>query len=257
MYKKRCGVFVVSLGLSMFAVCASAQTQEVKEKPRMYTYVAFWTIPRAQWADFAKQSASEEKVMEKAVSDGGIVGYGSDQNLIHQPDGPTHDTWFSALSEGALLNLLDQFYKSGMATSSVDIASTKHWDAMYVSRYYNWHPGSWRGAYTAVAMFTLKPDAPNDAVDTLSKNLFVPMFEKLLADGVIHEYEIDSEAIHTETPGRFWIEYIAASADGLDKVSAAVRDSGKASPLTGPTFSSMVDFKDHRDYLSKSDATYK
>jgi hypothetical protein len=257
MSKKLCGALLVALSMAMFAVCGWAQTQEVKEKPRMYSYVAFWTVPRAQWADFAKQNASEEKVMEKALADGGIVAYGSDQNLIHQADGPTHDTWFSAMSEGALLNLLDQFYKSGMTTSAVDIAATKHWDSMFVSRYYNWHPGSWKGVYSAAAMYTLKPDAPNDAVDTLSKNLFVPLFEKLLADGVIHEYEVDTEAIHTEAPGTFWIDYIAANADALDKVSAAVRDAGKASPLVGPAFGSMVDFKEHRDYLSKTDATYK
>jgi hypothetical protein len=257
MSKKLCGAFVVALSMAISSVCGWAQTQEVKEKPRMYTYVAFWTIPRAQWADFVKQNASEEKMMEKSVADGGIVGYGSDQNLIHQPDGATHDTWFSAMSEGALLNLLDQFYKSGMTTSSVDIAATKHWDGMYVSRFYNWHPGSWKGAYTEVSMYKLKADAPDDAVAILSKNLLVPVMEKLLADGTIHEYEIDTEAIHTEAPGTIWIDYIAANADGLDKVGAAIREAQKENPLRGPTFSSMVDFSQHRDYLSRTDATYK
>jgi hypothetical protein len=50
--------------------------------------------------------------------------------------------------------------------------------------------------------------------------MLVPLLEKQLADGTIHEYEIDTEAIHTEPPGTFWIFYLTANAEGLDKVSA-------------------------------------
>jgi len=257
MIRKLCGIFTLTCALAMSVICAPAQMQEVKEKPRMYSYVAFWTLPRAQWAEEAKQNASEEKMMEKALAGGSIVGYGSDQNLIHQPDGATHDTWFSSMSMAGLLNQLDQFYKTGMTTTPVDLSATKHWDGMYVSRFYNWHSGSWKDVYSHVSVYQLKADAPNDAVDTLSKSLFVPVMEKMLADGTIHEYEIDTEAVHTQAPGAIWVSYIAANAEGLDKVNAAIRDAQKASPLGGPAFQSMVDFAPHRDYLSKTNATYK
>jgi hypothetical protein len=257
MNRKLCGVFAAVCALVACAPFASAQMQEVKEKPRMYTYAAFWAIPRAQWADFAKQNASEQKMMDKAIADGGIVGFGDDQNLIHQPDAPTHDTWFSAMSMAGLLNLLDQFYKTGMTITPVQINATKHFDQIFVSRFYNWHPGSWKGVYSETAMYKLKPDAPNDAVDLLSRNMLVPLMEKLLADGTIHEYEIDTEAIHTDAPGTFWISYIAANAEGLDKANAAIREAQKASPLGGSAFGSMVDYTQHRDYLSQTDATYK
>jgi len=236
---------------------ARAQTSEVKEKPPMYTYVGFWNLPRTQWADMEKQTAGNQKNMEKAVADGTLVGYGSDMNLVHQPDGFTHDTWWSSMSMAGLLAVLDQAYKSGSATSTVFASATKHEDGIFVSRYYNWHAGSWKDLYTRVGYYKLKPDAPNDAVETLSKNLFVPLLEKLLAEGAIHEYEIDTEAIHTEAPGAFWVDVIAANGEGLDKFSAAVRDATKASPLAGPALGSMVDFTAHRDYLSRTNATYK
>lgn len=257
MNKKLCGVFVVLWALAMCAICAGAQTQEVKEKPRMYTYVAFWTLPRTQWAEFAKQAASEEKMMDKAMADGNVIGYGADQNLIHSVDGPTHDTWFSSMSMAGILNFLDQVYKAGVPTSPVDVAATRHWDAMFVTRYYNWHAGSWRGAYSYTSMYTLKADAPDNAVDLLSKNLVAPLMEKMLTDGTIHEYEIDTEAIHTQAPGTFWVTYIAANSEGPDKVNTAIRDALKANPLGGPAFGSMVDFAQHRDYLVRTDATYK
>ncbi len=256
MNKKLWGVLA---GLCTLApvICASAQMQEVKDKPRMYTYVAFWAIPRAQWADYAKQAASDDKMMQKAIADGGIVGYGDDTNLIHQPDGFTHDSWFSSMSEAGLLNLLDQFYKNGSATSAVDISATRHADGMFVTRYYNWHSGSWKGLYSEASMYTLKKDAPDDAYDLLCKNLFVPLFEKLLADGTIVEYEVDTEAIHTQAPGTFWIDYIATNAEGLDKVNAAVREAQKTDRLGVAAFASMMDYKEHRDYLSRTDAAYK
>ena len=257
MSKRLWSVFALACTLALSALCAPAQAPEVKEKPRMYTYVAFWTVPRTQWADQEKLVAAEQKFMEKGAADGTLVGYGSDQNLIHQPEGATHDTWFSAMSMAGLFNVLDQVYKSGMTTSPVQAGATKHWDSVFVSRYYNWHSGSWKDVYSEVSMYKFKADASNDALDVLCRNLFVPLMEKMLADGTIHEYEIDTEAIHTEAPGTFWIEYVAANAEALDKVNAAVRESQKTNPLGGPTFNSMVDFTEHRDYLSRTNATYK
>ena len=250
--------------LAMGVVCAapawaqgSMQGSQVKEKPRMYSYVGFWSIPRAQWAEMEKSEVSDQQVLQKAMSDGTIVGYGNDVNLVHQPDGPTHDDWWSAMSMAGLLNVLEQFYKSGSTTSPALESATKHWDGIYVSRYYNWHPGTYKDAYTHGSYYRLKPDAPDDAIDVLSKNVFVPLLEKQLAAGTIHEYEIDTEAIHNETPGSFWIFYLAANGDALDKVNAAVREAFQSNPLQGPAFDSMVDFKEHRDYLVRTNATYK
>jgi len=242
---------------AVWAVPAGAQMSEVKEKPRMYSYVSLWNIPRAQWAEMGKADASDQKILEKAMANGTIVGYGNDVNLVHQPDGFTHDDWWSAMSMAGLLNVLDQFYKSGTPTSPVLASATKHADAIYVSRFYNWRSGSLKEGYTHGASYKLKADAPDDAVETLSKNLIVPMMEKLLADGTINEYEVDTEAIHTEAPGTFWIFYITPNAEGLDKVNAALRETLKSNPLDGPAFGSMVDFTPHRDDLVRTNATYK
>jgi hypothetical protein len=260
MNRKMWGVLAGVCALALAAVSAapaSAQMSEAKEKPPMYSYVSLWNIPRAQWAEMEKANAADQKILEKAIASGTIVGYGNDVNLVHRSDGFTHDDWWSAMSMAGLLNVLDQFYKSGTPTSPVLASATKHADAIYVSRFYNWHSGSWKDAYTHGGSYKLKPDAPDDAVETLSKNLLVPFFEKLLADGTIHEYEIDTEAIHTEAPGTFWIFYIATNAEGLDKVNAALRETLKANPLGGPAFGSMVDFTPHRDDLVRTNATYK
>ena len=253
-------VFATVCALAMSAIWAlpaGAQMSEVKEKPAMYSYVSFWNIPRAQWGEMAKANAADQKILDSAIANGSIVGYGNDTDLVHQPDGETHDDWWSSMSMAGILNVLDQFYKSGNATTPVLTTATKHWDAIFVSRYYNWHAGSWKDLYTHGASYKLKADAPSDAVETLSKNLIVPLMEKMLADGTIHEYEVDTEAIHTTAPNTFWVFYLAANAEGLDKVNAALRERLKENPLNGPAFGSMTDSTDHRDYLARTNATYK
>jgi len=249
----------VFAGLCVLAMSASAFAQgpEVKDKPPMYSYVSFWAYPRAQWGNVEKEHAADRKILDKDFSNGNVVGYGFDTSLVHQADGPTHDDWWSAMSMAGVLNVLDEFYKSGSTATPLLASATKHWDGIFMSRFYNWHPGSWKDAYTHGASFKLKPEASEDAVEKLSKNLFVPLLEKLLADGTIVEYEIDTEAVHTEAPGTFWIFFLSPNADGLDKYNAAVLEAMKTNPLAGPTFDNMVDFTAHRDYLARTSATYK
>jgi len=91
----------------------------------------------------------------------------------------------------------------------------------------------------------------------LSKNLVAPLLEKLLADGTIVEYEIDTAAVHTSTPGYFLIVYVSPNAEGLDKVNAAVEAAIKPDPLGGQAFGSMEDYSAHRDQLLRTNATWK
>jgi hypothetical protein len=250
-------------GLSILAVSAAwglpagAQMTPVKEKPAMYSYVANWQIPRAQWGAMEKSNTDDAKLLDKAVGDGTIMGYGFDENLVHSPDGETHDDWWSATSLGGVFDMLDQFYKAGTPTSPVMASATKHWDEVWESRYYNYHPGSWKDAYTFVAFYNLKPTAPDDAVDTLSKNLIGPLLDKLLADGALLEWEVDTQALHTQSPSAFMIVYLAAKPGAMDKVNAAIAEMAKADPLGGSAFDSVVDFSTHRDELLRSSVTYK
>jgi hypothetical protein len=247
-------VLAISANVSAFGQMPES---EVKEKPRMYTYVAFWAVPRAQWGEKKKLNSDDRVMLDKDLAAGNIIAYGDDMNLVHQADGFSHDDWFSAMSMAGLMAVLDKEYKSPNLTAPAQANSTKHADEILVSRYYNWHPGALKDAYSYTSQYTLKPTASSDALETLSKTLFVPVFEKALADGVISEYEIDSEAVHSDSPDNFYLSYITQNAEGLDKMTAAIRERVKANPFIGPAVDSMVDFEKHRDYLVRTDAVYK
>lgn len=260
MNKRSCSIFIGLSALALSGLCivpASAQNSQVKEKPPLYTYVSNWQIPRAHWADMAKGEDATKPILDKALSDGTIVGYGSDENLVHRPDGYTHDDWWSSMSMAGLLKVLNQFYTSGNSDTPALQTATKHEDAVLVSRYYNWHSGSYQNAELQVALYRLKAGAPDDAVDMLSKTLVVPLMEKLLSDGTVVEYEIDTEAVHTDAPGVFDIVWIAANPEAVDKVNAALRSDMAAQPLGGPAFLSVIDYSKHRDELWRGTGVYK
>jgi hypothetical protein len=249
------GLCAIAVLGGIWTSAVRAQATEVKEKPRMYTYFATWEFPRARWGEVEKATATTAKLLDQAIGSGTLVGYGDDAAVVHQAEGPTHDNWWSALSEAGVLDVLDSVMKGGPVP--VLASATKHSDAIYVSRFYNWRAGSYKGAYTHAASYKLKADAPEDAVESISKNFIVPLMEKLLAAGTIVEYEVDEEAIHTESPDMFWVGYICPTSAGLDKANAALGEALKANPFAGPAFGSMVDLTPHRDFLLRSNVTYK
>lgn len=246
---------VAALGLA--APAAMSADAKDKEKPPLYTFVAGWTLPRAQWADMEQAAAAAAKVGDKALAAGTITTFGSDTRLVHLPDTDTHDVWWSAHSLAGVLNALDEMFKSGVAMSPTLAAATAHSDVIFVSHHYNWKPGTLKNAYTHGAFYQFKNDAANDSLDVIAQSFIEPMFDKLVADGTLQGYEIDEEAIHTQNPDGFWLFYISPTAEGLDKVNAALGAAIKANPLVGPAFNRMADSSLHRDSLFRTNLTIK
>lgn len=252
-------VLVGLYGLAVLTLCATtvhAQTQEVKPKPPMYSYVANWQVARANWGEVEKMAAPVSAVMQKALDDGTLVAYGDDTALVHTADGATNDTWWSSMSLAGIVKVLEQA-RAATDPHSTALNAAKHWDHVWVSRYYNWKPGSKKGAYTYAADYKLKESASNDDLDTLCQRLLVPMLEKLLADGHLIEYEIDTLAIHTEAPGEFSVVMIAFSPEDLDTIRGAILSSSKDHPLAIHAFGSITEGSGHRDDLARTNATFK
>ena len=246
--------------LGMTATLAGAQTVKVKEKPPLYRYVSYWTFPRAHWEDVDKDNTKDyQKVLAPSLADGTLVGYGDDENQVHSAERFTHDNWWQANSIAGLMKVLETLRKGGSLSSPLPVSSTKHWDQIYISSFYNWKAGSWKGAYGYAGTYKLKPDAPDadDAVRALS-SFYVPVFEKMLVDGTIVEYEIAREMIHTtDSRAQIQFSFVMPNAAGLDKFRAALGAALDANSLIGPAFGSMmVNYTPQPDWV-RVNATYK
>jgi hypothetical protein len=244
-------------GAALCLAASGAMAAEAKEKPALYTYDASWCIPRAQFGDMEQAFAAAEKVASQALAAGTLHSYGADTRLVHTRSGDTHDFWWTGTSLAAVLNVLDQMHKSGAASNPATAAATCHEDIVLVGHHYNWRSGTVKDGYLHGAFYQLKEDAPDDAIDTLSTTFVQPLMDKLVADGTLQGWEIDEEAIHTQKPGGFWLFYVSSTAEGLDKVNAALGAAIKGNPLAAPAFGSMIDFSAHRDGLYRTTATFK
>jgi hypothetical protein len=262
MNRSVCRIMVGVAGLAvlgMTATLAGVQTDEVKEKPPLYRYVSNWAFPPPHSADPDKDgSAGNQKILAAALADGTLVGYGDEENQVHFAEGFTHASWGQAKSIASLMKVVDALHKSGGSSSPL-ASSTRHWDQIYITSFYNWKAGSWKGAYGYSGTFKVKPDAPAaDDVIRIVSSFYVPVFEKMLSDGIIVEYELDREIFHnTDSRSQIHFSFVMPNAEGLDKFRAALGDALDKNSLILPAVSSMMfDFNEQFNFV-KVNATYK
>jgi len=233
---------------------AKADMPDVKEKPRLYSYVAVWTIPRADWPAMSEPSPAMNDLAAKSIASGKLVAIGDGASLMHHHNGPTHINWWSSMSEAGLLSYLDQ--ESALPGNPVLAKSTSHADYIVVSTYYNSKAASVKSGYEGVSYLKLKADAPEKTYSLVAKNVMAPILEKLFADGVLVQYQICAEDFQSGPARGFWIEWIATSADAVDKVAAAWREAMDKSAVTDASLG-YFDWDDARDYLYHVNATLK
>lgn len=241
------------LGLLSLAFSAGspllAQTAD-QGKPAVYTYISEWAVPRAQWGDMVKLDEQDKPLLDKLVAGGTLTGYGAFTNLIHQEGDPTHGTWLTATSEGNLLKALEAIYAQPGSTTSPVQGASKHWDYFLVGRIYNQRSGKSEGGYLSGAQWDVKPGQMR-AYNELVKSSIVPVFEKLLAEGTVSAYGMDTEDFHTGKAGRATFYFTTADAPGFDKASMALDEAFDKNPSLIGALESMVDREGHRDFLDR------
>jgi hypothetical protein len=239
-----CALALMTVGVGQ----ASAQSQSA-EKPRMYTYVSEWSVPRGMWEDYLKNEAADNDMLKKAVGDGTLTAYGTFTVLNHTEGAPTHGTWFSAGSMANILKFLEGLRTAPGATSA-PLAAAKHWDYILESRNYNYHSGTFTNGYLRVGNWRPKAGS-SDPDSKILKATMVALLEKLLADGALHGYQIDEETVHSSDPGALDIAIIANGAEGIDKFNMALDESEKNNPAAWAGFGTTIDPAGHRDILAK------
>lgn len=261
MYSKFLKSLVLAGALFATAVgfqTASAQSNsDAKEKPPLYTYVAEWAVPRLDWASMDKPSAAQKQLLDKLMADGTITGYGFFKVLSHQEDGPTHGDWFTSTS---MANLMKALAVVSAQTAGSDnnkiLAASKHFDLILTTRQYGVRSGSFDDGYLRVGTWTAKPGQGENLEKAINAYL-VPLLDKLVADGALHSYSVDREAIHSSDPNVVDIAIVTNTGDGLDKFMAALEAAGKSNPLGVPVFASATDAASHRDFLALASGVSK
>jgi hypothetical protein len=236
------------LCLASVAIRPLQAQMAAKPKPPVYTYVATWDVPRAQWGDMAKLDEADKPMLDKLVADGTLLGYGAYYNLIHQEGEFTHGSWFTATSEGNLLKALEVIYAQPGSIGAAVQGASKHWDQILTGDIYGAKPGASAG-YLTWSKWDVKPGQMHAYVE-LSKSVFVPILEKLLAEGSITAYGELSEDYHTGKLGTVYDYFTVPDAASLDKANKAF-DDAFSNPAVGDAIRALTEHEGHRDFLTR------
>jgi hypothetical protein len=238
---------------ALCALPALFSTAGAQEAPKVYTYIAEFTVPRAQWGEFMQNWKKDEAPMlERLLASGAITEYGTDAALVHVDGVPTHSIWWCAPTFAGTQSVLDEFAK---LPPNPLLASVKHRDRFLVSIVNNTRSGKISGGYFQLSINFIKPGKAQEWRELFDK-YNKPMMEQLMADGTLTGYGVDREYVHTETPAARYEWVMAAKADGIDKVdaafaAAAARRSAEERRAIAAAFRDVYEQGTHRDGLTR------
>jgi hypothetical protein len=214
---KRCSVLLAAVSLPLLIPFAALAQQQ--EAP-VYTYVAEWTVERARWGDFsAFLDKNTKPVLNRLVSDGTILEWGSTENTIHTDERSTHSVWWAAPAFSGTQRVLDELAKVPGGTGAQP-GITKHRDYLLRSIIFrSRHSGETTG-YLLTSYNVVKPGKGREWRELWEKNT-KPALENLLEQRTILGYGLDVEHVHTGNPGGRYAWIVAPNAEAVDKVNAA------------------------------------
>lgn len=222
------------------------EAQRSAQKPAVYTYVAQWSIPRAQWGDMTKMQQTSAALLDRLVSDGTLVSYGLYETAVHDPKAPTHGNWFQANSVAGIFKALDSL-QGNTASNAQLLGSGPHEDLLLVSRDYEAHSGSFKNSVLRGISVVTKPGMEQQFHDAFDR-IIRPILEKLTADGAVHGWSYHNEWIVKE-PGRVTIVFIADGPDGVDRYIGAINELFDKNPDAVAPLIAATEPDSRRDFL--------
>jgi len=227
---------------------APVEAQMSAQKPAVYTYVAQWAIPRAQWSDMSKMQQANTAVLERLVADGTLLSYGFDETTVHDSKGPTHSNWFQASSIAGLYKTLDALQGSTTANAAL-LGSGPHEDTLLISRDYDGHSGIFKNSVLRGITVVVKPGMERQFHDAFDR-IIRPVFQQLTSDGALHAWSYQNQWVVTE-PGRVVIALIANGPEGLDRYTAAINDLFEKNPDAVAPLNAVTEPDSRRDFLAR------
>ncbi len=240
---RRIGMFLVVLSLLLLALPVMAQEAPV------YTYVAHWNVPRAQWAEFtAFGEESVRPVLERILANGTIVSWGISTTVVHEQNGTTHEVWWAASSIAGIERAREELVK---VSPSAVVPGAKHHDHLLQSLIHRGSTTDTTSGYLYISVYKVQPGR-GQAWRALWEKYFKATCDELLANGTLLAYEVSVQYIHTDDPRTRIIWYVLPSADAEDKMNAAFTAVfEKEAPAIFAALSAVEIRSEHRDYFRR------
>jgi hypothetical protein len=233
--------FIFFAGILLLVASARAQ-----EASGPYTLVCEWNVQRALWPTFAAGADRDLKpLMQKALADGSITGWGMFETVVHAQDGPTHGLWVTADHISALLD-----FQSGLAKLAPNsgMAYAKHEDLLLNHALYHGKDGTSGPGYLLVGSFAVKAGQMADFISQF-KGLFDASFEEMLKAGEINSFGLELPEVQTMPIGTAYAYVFSTDSKTMEKALHAIDGEQTKNPAGWNGLMKDMEVSAQRDFL--------
>lgn len=248
----------------LFASALVTAATLAAQQPQPLSVVALFRVKPAKSSEWiAGIKKVYIPVLEKLMADGTVLAYGLDADILHRAGEPNMTAWYTVAGYAGLEKVDKAFEASAEKNSAVLQAMAdagdpdKHQDLLVRSVVSNHRPAA-KGVlpYTRVSAFKVKPGKGEDFRKGFEKYA-KPVYDKLLADGVVNAYSLDMEDQHSDDPAYRWFVVSMPELAAEDKIRAAFEAEEKKlseeeRKKQQQEFMDMMDLSAHRDYLMRA-----
>ncbi|MGH9929612.1 MAG: hypothetical protein ACREA9_10380 [Pyrinomonadaceae bacterium] len=239
---------LVLVSLTILLLCCAAAGQQAQPQPQPLTFYYDYKVNPGKEEDFMNLIRTVgAPVRDKLMADGVVLAWGMETPILRYPGGTTHLIWFSVANYDGVEKVLNAMeahlaklaadeakaaemarakrQPSPMTTAErtrevFDMSKTRDWLTRDLVAGYGQPPSAGTLPITRYNFVKVKPGkgaAYRSAWEKYNK----PVFDKLVADGVVLAYGLAAEDVKTDGDFTHFIWVATANMAAADKVVAA------------------------------------
>lgn len=238
-------IILVSLTMLAFC-CVAALGQQAQPQPLTF-YYDYSVVPGKEEEFMKLVNTVGAPVRDKLMADGVVMAWGIETPILRFPGGTTHLIWFSVANwagveqvlngmEAQLAKLAAEDAKAadaarakrqtpGITTAErsravFDVSKTRDWLTRDLVSNYGPPPAAGALPFVRYNFIKVKPGKGGDYRRTWEK-YNKPVFDKLVADGVVMAYGLAAEEVKTDGEFTHFVWIATASMAAADKIGPA------------------------------------
>lgn len=272
------------LPLMLLIVCSVVTGQQKQPPPQALTFYYDYSVVPGKEEDFMELIKTVgAPVRDKLMADGVVLAWGMETPVLRYPGGTTHLIWFSVATWSGVEKVLSAMeaqlqklaaedakrvesahaanQKRPMTTAErtrevFDTSKTRDWLLRDLVTNFGPPPPANLLPITRYNFVKVKPGKSADyrrTWETYNK----PVFDKLIADGVLLAYGLSVEEVKTDGDFTHLVWMAAADMSGLDKIAAAfaadrARRSAEEQSTIAEQFASLTEPDKARSAVTRS-----
>lgn len=229
---------ILQASLILLLVSFAAIGQQTSTQPQPLTFYYDYKVNPGKEEEFMNLIKTVgAPVRDKLMAEGVVLAWGMETPILRYPGGTTHLIWFSVANMDGVDKVLTAMEAqqakleaeakaskskppSERIRETVDMSKTRDWLTVDLVFQAGSVPAPGVLPITRYNFVKVKPGKGADYRRTWEK-YNKPIFDKLLADGVILAFGLATEAVKTDGDFTHYVWMATANMAGLDKIAAA------------------------------------